>query len=256
MNGLYSKTHLELEEFVDMKMFDEIQLEILKGIAIAKPDADHGYLLPFAIYDPNELSYHLSFKPLMTAYQEYMKLPDTDPIKITGNEISNQHGYNALSTFIKYSYEAHDLYSHYLFWDYYQGWRDASSNRELTKIAEHFPSLIQWIENLVSDGIFDKIGRAYLIAIDSNGYSFEHRDPPHDPDSPLATFPEFIHVRPNLKRPFYVYDPDTKTKHYIKTRVGWWNDTDVHGGDVTLSPSYAVRIDGVFTDAFRNKIRQ
>lgn len=253
MNGLYGKTHFELENFVNMEVFDKIQLDILKGIATAKSNADHGYLLPFAIYNPAELSHQLNVTPLMTAYQTYLGLEDSDPIKITGTDIEKTYGYNALSTFIKYVYSAHDLYSHYLLWDYYQGWRDSPNARELTKIADHFPSLIKWIDNLVVDCIFSKIGRAYLISIDSNGYSFEHRDPPHDLD---AVFPEFIHIRPNLIRPFYVYDPSTKEKHYINSRVGWWNDTDLHGGDITTSPSYAVRIDGVFTDEFRNKIKQ
>ena len=66
--------------------------------------------------------------------------------------------------------------------------------------------------------------------------------------------PEFIHVRPTVDRPFYVYDTEQKKKHYIESRVGWWNDKDLHGGEVSPKPSYALRIDGIFTDEFRKKI--
>lgn len=255
MQGLYGRTHFELEDFIDMKSFDNLQIDIWKGIAAAKPKTRQGYLPPFLIYKEDEMSYTMTFKPLMKAYQEYKDLPVTDPVKMAGEEINNKHGYNALATYIKYAFGAHDLYCHYPFWDHYEGWRSNINHRRLTDIAEYFPSLIQWIDNLVIDGVFANIGRAYLVTLDSNGYSFEHRDPPLDPDVSKDIVPEFIHIRPSLDRPFYVYDPDTKEKHYINSRVGWWNDRDVHGGDVTLVPSYALRIDGIFTDKFRNTIQ-
>lgn len=254
MFTVHGRTHFELAEYIDLESFDAIQLDIWKGIATAKPLARHGYLPPFLIYDPAELSFDMKFTPLMAAYQEYRALPDNDPIKIVGEELNSTYGYNALTTFLKYAYGAHDLYSHYLFWDHYEGWRTNTDHRELTNIAQHFPTLITWLDKLVTDKVFANIGRAYLIAIESNGYSFEHRDPALDPDGDKNAFPEFIHVRPNLNRPFYVYDPETKQKHYVNSRVGWWNDKDVHGGDVTFEPSYALRIDGIFTDEFRKKI--
>jgi hypothetical protein len=254
MNGLYGKTHFELEEFIDLTRFDQIQLDIWKGIAIAKPLVRNGYLIHNRAFDLADMSYELDFVPLMLAYEEYVKLPDTDPIKITGEEINNKHGYNALATFIKYAFGAHDLYSHFSFWDYYPGWRSDTNQRQLNEAVEYFPSLIDWINGLVDQDVFSNIGRAYLIALDANGYSFEHKDPPLDPDVDSNIFPEFIHVRFNTDRPFYVYDSVLKEKHYIKTRVGWWNDRDIHGGDVINKPSYAVRIDGIFSNNFKRKI--
>lgn len=254
MQGLYGFTHFELEEFVDLKFFDDIQIDIWKGIATAKPIAQHGYLPSYLIYDPTELSSELSVEPLMKSYQDYKTLPDNDPIKIVGEEINKEHGYNALTTFLKYAYGSHDLYYHYLFWDHYKGWSPNLNHRQLTPIASHFPKLMEWFDKLISDGIFFNIGRAYLIAIESNGHSFEHRDPHLDPDLDSRLSPEFLHIRPTVERPFYVYDPDQKKKHYINSRVGWWNDRDLHGGEVSGKPSYAIRIDGIFTEDFRKKI--
>lgn len=254
MNNVHGRTHFELEQFIDLTKFDAIQLDIIKGIATAKPLSQHGYLPPFLIYDPAELSEELRVEPLMKSYQTYRALSDSDLIKRTGEEIKQQHGYNALTTFLKYIYGAHDLYSHYLFWDHFKGWRSNVNHRELTPITEHFSTLIQWIDSLVTDNIFSNIGRAYLIAIESNGYSFEHRDPPLDPDVDASVFPEFIHIRPSIDRPFYVYDSESKQKHYINSRIGWWNDRDIHGGEPAGAPSYAVRIDGIFSDNFRKRI--
>lgn len=254
MQGLYGHTHFELEQFIDMKMFDDIQLDIWKGIATAKSISQHGYLPNNLIYNPEELSSDLSVEPLMKSYQTYKSLSIDHPIKTIGDKLKEEYGHNTLTTFLKYVYGAHDLQSHYLFWDHYEGWSLNTNHRKLTPIAPHFSKLIDWIDNLVIEGIFFNIGRAYLIALESNGHSFEHRDPHLDPDLDTSLSPEFIHVRPTLDRPFYVYDSEKKKKHYINSRVGWWNDRDIHGGEVCVKPSYAVRIDGIFTDDFRKKI--
>lgn len=253
--GLYGKTHFELEQYIDLKTFDEIQMDVWKGIATAKSIVNNGYLIENPVYDKKDLSDTHSYKPLMTAYQEYLSLPDNDPLKVQAQEIEKDFGYNALATFLKYAYGAHDHGSHYLFWDHSPGWRSNDIKRNLTETTKHFPSLMNWIDGLITKGVFSKIGRAYIIAIDSNGYSCEHRDPPLDPDLDETVSPEFIHIRPNLKRSFYVYDPETKEKHYIKSRISWWNDKDMHGGDVCIEPTYAIRLDGIFTDEFKRQLK-
>lgn len=254
MLGLYGRTHFELEQFIDIKSLDDLQVDIWKGIATARSAAQHGYLPKYLIYNPNELSCDLKVEPLMKSYQTYRSLSVDDPVKIAGEQINESYGHNAFTTFLKYAYGAHDSCSHYLFWDHYKGWRQNLGHRELSTISQHFPSLIDWIDKLVTDGVFFNIGRAYLIAIDSNGHSFEHRDPALDPDLDPNISPEFIHIRPNLDRLFYVYDAEKKKKYYINSRVGWWNDRDIHGGDTSPAPSYAIRIDGIFTDEFRKQI--
>lgn len=254
MLGLYGKTHYECEEFVDMHKFDDIQLDIYKGLAATKTISQQGYLVKNRYFSQSELSGTQSFKSLMQAYQEYCELTQDHDIKRIGEDIHKSYGYNALATFLKYAYSAHDLCGHYLFWDHYAGWRSNKNHRRLTEIATHFPTLIEWIDDLVTQNIFTNIGRVYIITIDSNGHSFEHRDPPLDPDLGSHVSPEFLHIRPNTNRKYYVYDRATNTKHYINSRVGWWNDRDIHGGEMCIEPSYAIRIDGIFSDAFKKKL--
>jgi hypothetical protein len=109
------------------------------------------------------------------------------------------------------------------------------------------------VENLVTLNVFSHIGRVAFFVQEAGGISFEHKDPSVDPEHP-DILSEFIHIRINLKRPFYVRDNETLEKHYINTCVGYWNDQDWHGGDSILEPSYAFRVDGVFTDEFRKYI--
>jgi len=65
---------------------------------------------------------------------------------------------------------------------------------------------------------------------------------------------EFIHIRPNTKKAFYIWDPEHKNKIYLNTRAAWWNDNDWHGGEKIMEQSYSLRIDGKFTEDFRKKL--
>ena len=79
MNGVHGRTHFELEQFIDMKSFDNIQLDIWKGIASAKPLALHGYLPDYLIYDPavtENARAELTFRPIpdLTEYYEHISV--------------------------------------------------------------------------------------------------------------------------------------------------------------------------------------
>jgi hypothetical protein len=52
----------------------------------------------------------------------------------------------------------------------------------------------------------------------------------------------------------YVRDSLTLEKYYVNSRVAYWNDQDRHGGDPSNTPTYAIRIDGKFTEKFKEKI--
>ena len=41
---------------------------------------------------------------------------------------------------------------------------------------------------------------------------------------------------------------------YLNTRAAWWNDVDWHGGERIMEQSYSLRIDGKFTESFREKL--
>jgi hypothetical protein len=120
--------------------------------------------------------------------------------------------------------------------------------------AQYFPEVIEWVKGLVTRNIFSHIGRAGFFIQEAGGISFEHKDPTVDPEFP-EVLSEFIHIRVNLNRPFYVKDIESQEKFYINTCITYWNDQDFHGGDTIMEPSYAFRIDGIFTEEFRKNLR-
>jgi fermentation-respiration switch protein FrsA (DUF1100 family) len=85
--------------------------------------------------------------------------------------------------------------------------------------------------------MYDPAGRAVTA----------HRD--HDS---IELCHEFIWLRTNRDKPFYVLDPATAEKSYIAGYAAWFDTVNqYHGADTTGELAWSIRIDGRFTDAFR-----
>jgi hypothetical protein len=57
-----------------------------------------------------------------------------------------------------------------------------------------------------------------------------------------------------MLKTFYVYNEDTKEKHIVDSPAAFFNDLDMHGGEVCQSMTWSLRIDGVFSEEFRKKL--
>jgi len=248
IKGINRKPYIDLSKFIDLKSFRDLHPEICRGIALGTKDAAQG-----SIDVPDDFMnlevYGNSFKPLHKSYEEFLNLSDTDPIKINGIDFKD----NDLSTYLKFSLGAYDLYSFHVLIDFENGWRGSNQIIGEQNSSKYFPGVMSWIKSLVSNNIFSHVGRATFFIQEAGGISFEHRDPSVDPEFPDIVS-EFIHIRPNLNRPFYIRDKETLEKYYIDTEIAYWNDQDYHGGDPVLMPTYAFRVDGKFTEEFKKKI--
>lgn len=226
------KPFLNLENYIELESFDSIIPEIYLGLVTGRDLAQIGNLdiSPQSLYFNNE---HKDYKPLCSSLKEYQDLENTNPIKKEGQGLNK----NQLAIYLKYVLGGYDLYVTY--------------QKEL--FTDHFPALKKWIDNLVDLEIFEYIEDMYIMTVEAGGISFEHSHPPTDQnDSSILT--EFIHIRPNLDRPFYVRDSNTLEKFYINTRVAYWNDQDRHGGDIIMKNTFSLRVDGKFTKQFKEKI--
>lgn len=255
LNGINGNSYYNMEPYLDMAKFEQLQPEILKGFAIAREYAKEGtWMEPGFTFE--DMSYPIYWKPIYKAMQEFIALPDNSPIKKTGLELmptdfKNFQERNKFTRYIKMAMGAYDPYIYYYLWE--EGsWDDRAAPRRLTPEAEYFPETVKWVESLVGN-VFEDIGRVIFFHCEADGIPFEHRD--LDAKNGMnQTFPhrnEFIHVRPNTKKAFYLWDPETKNKTYLNTRAAWWNDQDWHGGEQIMEQSYGLRIDGKFTKSFR-----
>jgi hypothetical protein len=258
IKGINNIPYFDLENYLDMERFDKMQPEIIRGFAEARHLAKEGtWMAPGFTFD--QMSYRPHWKPIYEALGEYLKLSDDDPIKQGGWDlycnIKDHQTRNKFTRYLKMALGAYDPYIYYFLWE--EGsWDDRTAPRKLTEEATYFPNVVKWVESTIEKGIFKHIGRVIFFHCDHDGIPFEHRD--LDAKNGINVVKphrnEFIHIRPNTKKAFYIWDPETKNKVYLNTRAAWWNDVDWHGGERIIEQSYSLRIDGSFTDEFRKKL--
>lgn len=258
LKGINGNPYYNMDQYIDLAVFEQMQPEILKGFALARENAKEGtWMAPGFTFE--NMSYRPNWKPIYEAMQEFKSLPHDNPIYVEGmklmpNNFQDFKQRNVFTRYLKMAMGAYDPYIYYYLWE--EGsWDDRTAPRKLTPEAEHFPNVVNWVESLVGP-IFVDIGRVIFFHCEADGIPFEHRDldarngvnvvKPHRN--------EFIHIRPNTKKAFYLWDPETKDKTYLNCRAAWWNDVDWHGGERIMEQSYSLRIDGKFTDDFRKKL--
>ncbi|HEX8551978.1 MAG TPA: hypothetical protein VF681_10545 [Abditibacteriaceae bacterium] len=128
--------------------------------------------------------------------------------------------------------------------DYYD--LDRTDLWEPTEEAREFAPLMDFIATLP----FKATGRMLIIYDDSGRAVSAHQD--HN-DQDLCH--EFIWFRTNLGKPFYMLNPDTGEKLYVASHAAWFDTVNqFHGADATGGFSFSIRVDGKFTDEFRDKI--
>ena len=256
MKGIADTPYYDIEPFLDMELFDQLQPEILTGFALAREYAKEGtWMKPGFTFD--DMSYTLHWKPIYQAMSEFLDLPNDDPIKVAGlklmpKDFKNFQQRNIFTRYLKMAMGAYDPYIYYYLWE--EGsWDDRTAPRKLTPEAAYFPNVVAWVEQLIEDEVFEHIGRVIFFHCEADGIPFEHRDldAKNGVDVVAPHRNEFIHVRPNTKKSMYLWDPKKKNKVYLNTRAAWWNDVDWHGGERIMEQSYSLRIDGKFTESFR-----
>ncbi|HVE53277.1 MAG TPA: hypothetical protein VNB23_07805 [Ramlibacter sp.] len=128
-----------------------------------------------------------------------------------------------------------------------------------TANAAQFPGLVAWIKQLPFAGL----GRILFFINEHCCPVVEHSDL-HSSDVArgyVADRPhthEFLWIRPSVEnaKGFYVLDERDGTKHHVKGNAAWFNSFDVHGADAGPTMTWSLRVDGQFTDAFRNTLLQ
>ncbi len=232
--------YINLEQHVDLKEFDSLHPEICRGIATANHLAVHGLqTINYGTINPSSQGYDI--KPLYDVYSLWESLPDTNLLKQAGKDLN----YNELTAYLKFAFGGYDLYSLYKILDV-----DFQTNG-IGEIENHFPMLTKWILQFKDLNIFEILHSATLFVLEAGGIPWEHRDPEPANEGEIA---EFIHIKTDCKRPFYMVDPKTKQREYINTRVAWWDETDWHGGEPVNWATYTLRINGKFTKDFKNRI--
>jgi hypothetical protein len=112
--------------------------------------------------------------------------------------------------------------------------------------AEEFAELSAFIATLP----FEATGRIIIMYDDSGRAVSAHRD--HD-SADLCH--EFIWFRTNFDKPFYMLEPETGEKLYVASHSAWFDTVNqFHGADASGGLTFSIRVDGLFSEAFRRQI--
>lgn len=250
IRGINSQPYISLDPFIDVDGFSELHYKICKGIVLSENKKEGNMVEPggFDVHPP------LPFKPFWKAIQEYNSLPDDHEIKINGREIGEWNNRNKFMQYLKLSLGAYDPYQFIFLKTEDGGWESRFEEKEWTTDSQYFPELKQWLEKLVGP-VFKYLGRIIIFKAEHDCQMIMHRDLilPDETDY-FDHRHEFIHLRPNLDKPFYFWDPETNEKITMTSRASFFNDQDWHSGGKSNKQTYSIRIDGMFTDEFREKI--
>lgn len=128
--------------------------------------------------------------------------------------------------------------------DYYD--LDRTDLWRRTEDAELFSELMSFIDTLPFDGT----GRIIIMYDDSGRPVSAHRD--HD-SAHLCH--EFIWFRTNFDKPFFMLNPESGEKLYVRSHAAWFDTVNqYHGADGTGGLSFSIRVDGRFNADFRRLI--
>jgi hypothetical protein len=117
---------------------------------------------------------------------------------------------------------------------------------ELTEAAHEFSLLMDFIATLP----FKATGRMLIMYDDMFRPVSAHRD-----HAEQDVCHDFIWFRTNLRKPFYMFNHETREKLYVESYSAWFDTVNqYHGSDALKGLSFSIRVDGLFTDEFKKRI--
>lgn len=115
-----------------------------------------------------------------------------------------------------------------------------------THYADDFALLMDFIGTLP----FEATGRMLIMYDDAPRVVPAHRD-----HIECDICHEFIWLRSNFKKQFYMLNHKTGERKYVEGYTAWFDTVNqYHGGDACDGLSFSIRVDGKFTEEFRSKI--
>jgi hypothetical protein len=254
IKGIGGIPYINLDPYLDIEGFKELHYEMCYGIT--KSSKKEGNICkPSGIGDYQALS-----KPLYQAIEEYFALPEDHKIRIYGKMIGELDNRDEFVRYLKLSLGAYDPYKFIFIKTENGGWESRFEEKPWTEDAQHFPNLVKWLKSLADpqgQDVFEYLGRVIFMLSEHDVKMPRHRDiilPEEDYSNHRH---EYIHIRPNADKGFFIADgPYTKDEdlQWVDCHACFFNDQDWHGGRHSDKQSFSLRIDGKFTDEFRNKI--
>jgi hypothetical protein len=241
MRGIGDKPFVDCQEHLDIQTLKDINMEICLGIA--KSDIKAG------VYGPGVQE--------SERYGNFMLMKNR-----LAREEGDQYGWNSMThnqqnVFAKLYFHLYNPSTVVYLREPLKGIDPIMAYRkkayaesfDWTNNVNNFPTLKGWLDNLIGT-VFKEYGRILFFLHEHDCQLPVHRDG-------IAQVPhknEFIWINPTGIKKFYIYNEDTQERHDVSSPAIFFNDLDMHGGDTNECMTWSLRIDGVFTDEFKQKL--
>lgn len=243
MKGINGNAYISADDFLDLSYLKNIELEICIGLALSEQKA--------GIYGPGIVEHEKYGN-----YLSYANQIESNPVlleKYKWNSMNQNQKRNFLKLYKKLYSPNNSVYIKDCK-DYtsLQSYLEKSNENfyKWNSNIQYFPNLKIWLDKLIGD-VFTGIGRTMFFLHEHDCQLLIHRDGtayrPHKN--------EFLWINPTESKSFFIYNEDTKEKHYVKSKSAFFNDLDMHGGDPNPTMTWTLRIDGIFTENFRKKLK-
>ena len=239
MKGIAGKPFIDCQEHLDIDGLKNLNFEVCSGIALSKVNA--------GVYGPGVVNSEV--------YGNFLALKNK--LSVTGEYGWNTMNHNQQNMFAKLYLKLYNPSTTVYLREHQKGLDPITAYRKKSYAEffdwndniKNFPKLKEWLDNLIGS-VFEQYGRILFFIHEHDCKLLTHRDGP-------GYFPhhnEFLWLNPMMIKTFYVYDDLSEVKHYVKSPSVFFNDLDMHGGEVSQSMTWSLRIDGVFTEEFRKKL--
>jgi len=115
-----------------------------------------------------------------------------------------------------------------------------------TENIKYFKLFFDWLEE---QKIFSQFGRVIVFTNEPGVNTPTHYDYKND----VSSKDEFIWINLDNRKKFFVYDTETKIKHYLAGQIGTFNNHDYHGAEPSEFATWSLRVDGIFSNSFLEK---
>ena len=238
LKGVNGLPYYNLDQFLDIDSFNNLFDELAVGIS--KSWVDKGVVS----CGVRETETQLELCSVLNSPQKYL---NSHQLKIL-DKLDNLHQkawYCSLILPIHHPYSLVFLRRERDFWK-----KQYSDFCDWTENAQYFPETIEFIKRLP----FQEFGRIVLFITEPNEETLIHYDG-GSADSLKNANTEMIYFRPGSnKKKIFIWDDSAKKEYLINSTASFWNDLDYHGVHASNGKTFSLRIDGVFTNSFRQSL--
>lgn len=227
MNGINSKPYINLDQYIDLEGLLTIRPQVIRALALSSTGFRPGSIGSGVSLNPSkfpDINIALKESEGFTVEQNLFSTKYMTPCSYMGQILVVQENHACFNSHI---------------------------NSQVTRYSQHYKKFDVFHNWLWNQKIFAGIGSITVFM------SEPYQSTPIHFNQPVISTGEkhqFVWIRFDHRKKFFVYDKDTDSKHYFDGHVSFFNDGDYHGTDTSELHAFSIRVDGIFSEEILDQV--